>query len=451
MNLLRTSTFQLTVLYAVMLAVSTLAVAAFLYWATIGFLQRQTDATLEVEITGLREQYRQRGLTGLNRAIGDRIRSGNDPDALYLFADRQLRPLAGNMNGWPELVRRADGWYSFMRNVAGREVPARARVLALPEGLVLLVGRNISDLDRLLTLTGTALAWGAGLVIALALAGGGFMSHQALKRVESINDTTRRIITGDLSQRVATRGTQDEFDQLAGNVNRMLDQIEQLMSGIQHVGDSIAHDLRTPLTRLRHSLEEAVSKDDSRDMRAGVQRAIEDADGLLKTFSALLRIARIESGGYALRSQHVPLKPLVEDALELYEALAEQRRISVQVDLGAVPDVLGDRDLIFQAVANLVDNAVKYTPDGGSVRLSLARRADAVLLSIADTGGGIPEEEFDKVTRRFYRVDASRSEPGSGLGLSLVQAVADQHKAHLSFSNESPGLRVELTFTRLAP
>ena len=257
MKLLRTTTFQLTVLYALMLAVSTAVVAAFLYWGTIGFLYRQTDATIEVEITGLSEQYRLQGLNGLSRVIGERIRRGDDPQALYLFADRQLRPLAGNISQWPKLVSRADGWYSFTNMVCGNPVPARARVLALQEGLVLLVGRDISDLERLLRLVGTTLGWGAGLVIVLSLAGGLFMSSRALRRVESINETTRKIITGDMSQRVITRGTQDEFDQLAENLNRMLDQIEHLMGGIRHVGDNIAHDLRTPLTRLRHALEEA--------------------------------------------------------------------------------------------------------------------------------------------------------------------------------------------------
>ena len=286
MKLLRTSTFQLTILYAVILAVSTIAVAAFLYWATIGFLQRQTDSTIEVEITGLREQYGLRGLNGLSRAIGERIRRGDDPEALYLFADRQLRPLAGNMDEWPDLVNRDDGWYSFTNRIDGRAVPARARVLALPEGLVLLVGRDISDLARLLGLAAAALAWGAGLVTALSLAGGIFMSNRALKRVESINDTTRGIITGDLSQRVETRGSGDEFDQLAINLNRMLDQIGKLMGGVQHVGDSIAHDLRTPLTRLRHSLEETAASKDLNSMREQVQSAIDDADRLLATFSS---------------------------------------------------------------------------------------------------------------------------------------------------------------------
>jgi len=446
MNVYRTSTFQLTVLYAVMLAVSTVAIAVFLYWSTIGFLQRQTDSTIEVEITGLREQYGLRGLNGLNRAIAERIRSGNDPEALYLFADRQLRPLAGNMRAWPELGGRDDGWYSFVNNTDGRAVPARARVLALPEGLVLLVGRDISDLDHLLTLGGTGLAWGAGLVIVLSLIGGLFMSSQVLKRVENINETTRKIVTGDFSQRVETRGTQDEFDQLADNLNRMLDQIEQLMGGIRHVGDSIAHDLRTPLTRLRHSLEEASAGIDRDSMRQQIASAIEDADRLLSTFSALLRIARIESGGYKIQSETVSINKLVEDAIELYEVVADKQNIDVALDLASVADIHGDRDLIFQLVANLIDNALKYTPSGGKLTVSAINQGPTVLLSIRDTGCGIPEADIDKVTRRFYRVDGSRKEPGSGLGLSLVQAVADLHGAILTFTNERPGMRVDIAF-----
>ena len=446
MKLLRTSTFQLTILYAVILAVSTIAVAAFLYWATIGFLQRQTDSTIEVEITGLREQYGLRGLNGLSRAIGERIRRGDDPEALYLFADRQLRPLAGNMDEWPDLVNRDDGWYSFTNRIDGRAVPARARVLALPEGLVLLVGRDISDLARLLGLAAAALAWGAGLVTALSLAGGIFMSNRALKRVESINDTTRGIITGDLSQRVETRGSGDEFDQLAINLNRMLDQIEKLMGGVQHVGDSIAHDLRTPLTRLRHSLEETAASKDLNSMREQVQSAIDDADRLLATFSALLRIARIESGSYAIRREAVSLPRLVADALEMYEVIADEKKLDVRRQVDAVPDIVGDRDLIFQLITNLIDNALKYTPSGGELRVGVSASKSGVVLTVTDSGCGIAEAELENVTRRFYRVDNSRAHPGSGLGLSLVQAVTDLHSADLDFTNLDEGLRVDVTF-----
>jgi signal transduction histidine kinase len=448
MNLFRTSTFQLTVLYALMLAFSTLIVGAFLYWSTIGFLQRQTDSTIEVEITGLREQYRLLGLNGLSRVIGERIRRGDDPDAIYLFADRQLRPLAGNLQEWPDLVSRADGWYSFTNQIDGNTVPARARVLALPEGLVLLVGRDISDLDALLRLVATALGWGTGLMIALSLAGGAIMSSKALGRVENINETTRSIISGDMSERVVTRGTGDEFDQLAGNLNRMLDQIEDLMGGIRHAGDSIAHDLRTPLTRIRYLLEEAATGDDPDQMRQRVQTAIEDVDQLLATFSALLRIARIESGGHADRKETVSLARLIRDAIELYQVVADQQRIKITSDLPGETEIIGDRDLIFQLITNLIDNALKYTPDGGNVHLAVHQHNSSNVLSVSDSGCGIPAEQQEFVTQRFYRVDKSRRHMGSGLGLSLVQAVADYHGASLCFANNAPGLRVEVAFPK---
>ena len=446
MNLFRTTTFQLTILYALVLALSSIAVAAFLYWSTIGFLNRQTDSTIDVEITGLREQYRLVGLQGLSRVIGERIRNADDPQAVYLFADKSLRPLAGNIPAWPDLVNRADGWYSFSHTIDDKQVRARARVLALPEGLFLLVGRNISDLDKLLRLVGTALGWGVGLVIALSLVGGIFMSNRVLKRIENINQTTRRIITGDMTQRVLTRGTGDEFDRLADILNRMLDQIEHLMGGIQHVGDNIAHDLRTPLTRLRHSLEEALISGDADQTRQGLQVAIDNADQLLATFSALLRIARIESGGYVMRKEPVSLNRLVSDAIELYEVLAEERRIQVTSDLHESSDIDGDRDLIFQLITNLIDNALKYTPRGGEVHVATTTSDGSTLLTISDSGCGIAENEREKVTQRFYRVDTSRNESSSGLGLSLVQAIVNCHDAELSLADNSPGLSVSVEF-----
>lgn len=446
MTLLRTTTFQLTILYALMLAVSSIAVTAFLYWSTIGFLNRQTDSTIEVEITGLREQYRLLGLNGLSRVIGERIRRADDPQALYLFANQQLRPLAGNLQAWPELMNRTEGWYSFSHHIDDKQVRARARVLVLPEGLLLLVGREISSLDRLLRLVSTALGWSAGLLIALSILGGVFMSNRVLKRIEGINQTTRRIIGGDLSQRVQTRGTGDEFDRLADILNRMFEQIEHLMDGIKHVGDNIAHDLRTPLTRLRHALEDAAISNDPEQTRNQVQSAIDDADQLLSTFSALLRIARIESGGYVIRKEPVSLNKLVSDAIELYGVIADERSIHVTSSLQESSDVVGDRDLLFQLIANLIDNALKYTPKDGQVHLATSTMNNSVVLTVSDTGRGIPEDEWENVTQRFYRVDEQCDEVSSGLGLSLVWAIVNCHDAVLNFNENSPGLRVDVTF-----
>ena len=274
------------------------------------------------------------------------------------------------------------------------------------------------------------------------------MSSRALGRVEDINKTTRSIVTGDLSQRVVTRGTGDEFDQLAGNLNRMLDQIESLMSSIRHAGDSIAHDLRTPLTRIRYSLEEAASGDDPDQMRQRVQTAIDDVDRLLATFSALLRIAHIESGGHADRKETVSLARLVRDAIELYQVVADQQRIKITSDLAGETEIIGDRDLIFQLITNLIDNALKYTPDGGNVHLAVHQHNSSNVLSVSDSGCGIPAEQQEFVTQRFYRVDKSRRHMGSGLGLSLVQAVADYHGASLCFANNAPGLRVDVAFPK---
>ena len=446
MRLFRTSTFQLTVLYAVMLAISTAAVAMFLYWSTIGFLQRQTDRAIEIEITGLGDTYRIQGLNGLTRVIGDRIRGGADAGAFYLFADGRLRPLAGNLDAWPELVSTEDGWYSFTVQQDKERLNARARVVGLREGLVLLVGRDISDLNRLLGLAGGALLWSAALVIALAMAGGVFLSRRVLRRIEGVNEITRSIVGGDFSQRIESRGTQDEFDQLAGNLNHMLDRIEQLMSDLRHAGDSIAHDLRTPLTRLRHSLESAMQIEDAGELRESVGESIVDVDRLLATFSALLRIARLESGGYRLRREPLILAELVSDALELYDVVAEEKRIAIDTELDADAIVAGDRDLVFQLIANLLDNAIKYTPDDGDIRIKVSRTTVKAQLDVIDNGPGVPEEELDRVTRRFYRVDGSRSQPGSGLGLSLVQAVAAHHDAELVLANANPGLKVSVAF-----
>jgi signal transduction histidine kinase len=253
---------------------------------------------------------------------------------------------------------------------------------------------------------------------------------------------------GDLSQRIPIRGSGDELDQLAGNLNSMIDEIERLMDGIRHVSDNIAHDLRTPLTRLRNRLEQLqIDLEDGSPYQNDVEQGIADADQLLATFAALLRIARIEAGGHIAKFKNVDLATLVHDAAELYEALAEEKqlRFSTQVDASVAVD--GDRDLLFQAITNLLDNAIKYTPAGGEVSLELKHIGKTADIVISDSGAGIPEAERDKVGQRFYRLESSRSTPGSGLGLSLVKAVANLHRAELLFEDNAPGLKATLRLT----
>jgi signal transduction histidine kinase len=249
-------------------------------------------------------------------------------------------------------------------------------------------------------------------------------------------------MAGDLSQRIPTRGTRDEFDQLAGNLNAMLDEIERLMDGIRHVSDNIAHDLRTPLTRLRHRLEQLhADLDENSTLTEQVERSIADADQLLSTFAALLRIARIEAGGHKSDFKSVDLTALVRDAAELYEAVAEEKQLVFTTQIDELINIDGDRDLLFQAVINLLDNAVKYTPKSCKVLLTLKQTGNSISIIVTDTGPGIPANERDKVRQRFYRLEHSRSTPGSGLGLSLVNAVAHLHHAEFLLEDNNPGLK----------
>jgi signal transduction histidine kinase len=290
-----------------------------------------------------------------------------------------------------------------------------------------------------------------GITIALAGLGGFMLSRTTLRRLEDINDTSREIMGGDLTRRVPTRGTSDDFDQLASNLNAMLDEIERLMGGIRHVSDNIAHDLRTPLTRLRHKLE--TLRDGSlceAERQASIEESIQQADQLLATFSALLRIARIEAGGYRLQISEVDLGALIHDAAELYEPSAEEKQVELSVRVDGRPTLQADRDLLFQAVANLIDNALKFTPAGGRIEVSASQAGGRVVLRVADTGPGIPAEDRQVVLERFHRLESSRSTPGSGLGLSLVSAVARMHQAEFELSDNAPGLVARLAFPSAA-
>jgi signal transduction histidine kinase len=451
-KLLHTSTFHLALVYMVLFASSVLLLLGFIYWATAGYMARQTDATIEAEITGLAEQYRRRGLQGLIIVITERMARNPNGASIYLFAASDYTPLAGNLSHWPQGDTQ-DGWLNFYLKenlLEGKSHPARARPFLLRGGLHLLVGRDIYELKEIQELILRALSWGLAMTLCLALVGGLMMSWSMVRRLEVINLTSRQIImTGDLSRRIPTRGTGDDFDQLADNLNAMLDQIEKLMVGVQQISDNIAHDLRTPLTRLRNRLEQMRwQKSDIDQYHTQIEQSITEADQLLLTFNALLRIARIESGTHSNPQALVDLETLVRDATELYEALAEEKQQTITTDLESCPKIQGDRDLLFQALANLLDNAVKYTPEGGIINITLQCDKHQIEIGVADTGAGIPLEAREKVLQRFYRLETSRSTPGNGLGLSLVAAVAGLHHAKIKLENHVPiGLRVILAFS----
>jgi signal transduction histidine kinase len=449
-ELLRSSTFRLALLYMVLFAGSVLLLLGFIYWSTVAFMSEQVDTTIETEIVGLAEQYRQRGLNGLVQTINDRIARNPGSSSIYLFASPAFRPLAGNLTRWPSAAPSDDGWVNFLVDDPASgldDLSARARVFVLQGNFKLLVGRDVREFQDMQGLIERALLWGLALTVALALVVGLMMSRTTLGRLEEINLTSREIMAGDLARRVPTRGSNDDFDQLADNLNAMLDEIGRLMEGIRHVSDNIAHDLRTPLTRLRQRLEGlAATTASSDEHRAMIERSISDADQLLETFSALLRIARIEAGGFRRDFEPVNLATLASDSMEFYDALAEEEGLTLSLDTTADLVVDADRDLVFQAVSNLVDNAIKYAPKGTRIVLGVRAENGEAVLSVADSGPGIPATEHDNVMRRFYRIEGSRSTPGSGLGLSLVKAVASIHGAKLALHDNAPGLRAELRF-----
>jgi signal transduction histidine kinase len=450
-RLLRSSTFRLAVLYMALFGASVAVLLTFIYWSTAGYISLQTDDTIEAEVTGLAERYGVSGLDGLIRSIDERISRKPNGDAVYLLTDDQLTPLIGNLDRWPRVSTDSDGWLNFNleQTTSDGDVThrARGRPFTLRGGYRLLVGRDMHELDATRSLIVRAIAWGLAITVMMALAGGVMLSRRTMRRLEAVNETSRQIMRGDLSRRIPTRSTDDDFDQLAENLNGMLDTIEQLMEDVRRVTDNVAHDLRTPLTRLRNRLEDL--RGDTGAETSKVEAALADADGLLATFNALLRIASIESGRRRAAFESLPLDDVVRDVAELYEPLAEQKGQTLEVSLSDNVRVRGDRDLLFQACANLLDNAIKYTPPGGEIRVYLENDASGPRIRIIDSGPGIPEHSRDQVFKRFFRLEESRHTPGNGLGLSLVEAVVRLHKANIQLGG-APGLNVSLAFPKAA-
>ncbi|KAA6184014.1 HAMP domain-containing protein [Thiohalocapsa marina] len=463
-RILSSFTFRLVLLYVLLLGGSAGILLGFIYWSTAGYMARQTDLTIGAEIQGLAEQYRRRGLSGLSTVIAERVARDPSGAMVYLLADGSYAPLVGNIDTWPGVEPDRDGWIEFrLREAAaselggaGREHRARAKVFRLRGGQRLLVGRDVRELTATRDLIQEALAWGLAITAGLALLGAWFLSGGVLRRIEAVNQVCREIMEGDLSRRVPTDGSGDELDRLALNLNRMLARIEELMSSVRQVSDNIAHDLRTPLSRLHTKLSQLRDAALPGVAAAQVEAAINDAEELLSAFNALLRIARVESGARRAAFGDLDLAPLLSDVAEFYEPLAADKGQQLRVELAGAGTgvgalrVHGDRDLLFQAIANLLDNAIKYTPAGGRIGVRAMREGDRVQVDVSDSGPGIPAELRDKVLQRFFRVDASRSAPGHGLGLSLVQAVAQLHGAELRLDAAGPGLRVSMRLPAVA-
>lgn len=447
LRLYRSAVFRLTLVSFGLFTVALLVLVGAIYWFATDSLTRQIDATIDAEIRGLAEQFDQRGLIGLLRAVQRRSEPDQQFGGLYLLTDANYAPLAGNLSRWPDVRPDADGWITFpLEGTAANTLNyGRARTFELGAWYHLLVGHDLRERTLVADLIRDSLLWGLAATVALSLIGGMLMSRRLVARIDAINRTSREIMAGDLARRVPVGPDGDEFDQLAQNLNAMLDQIERLMAGLRQVSDNIAHDLRTPLARLRSRLEVTLMEPaESAADRAAMEATIAEADGLLKTFNALLSIAQAEAGAVRRHFAPLELKALLADVAELYEPLAEERGQAFEAEFDGPLTVQGDRDLLFQAVANLLDNAIKFAPRQGSVALALRAEGGRAVILVSDSGPGIPAAECDRVTERFYRLESSRSTPGSGLGLSLVAAVATLHGGRLVLEDNAPGLRARI-------
>ena len=441
----RSAGLRFAVLYAALISVSAAALAVFLWWQTAGALDRQTEATIGLDVSDLNAKWLVGGLQLLADTIDERVMQNADNDSVYLLVDPQMNRLAGNLTRWPGELNRRLGWYELLVDRGGVPVVTRIASLALPGGHHMLVGRDIAVRVKLRNLLSHALGWGVGVVLLLAGLGALLVRKLFRRMIANVASTAAAVSRGDLSRRVQLSGRGDEFDQLSEAINDMLDRIARLMEGVRQVSNAIAHDLRTPITRARARLEEASGHAAGpAELRTAIEQATVDLDGIVSVFQALLRIAEIEAGSRRAAFAAIDLTPLLSDMAELYEASAEEK--GLELIFQAPPTLLahGDATLIQQAVANLLDNALKFSPSGTVVTLSGARVADAIEIAVTDHGPGIPEADRGRAAERFYRGESARSTPGSGLGLSLVQAVAQLHGGTFTLADARPGLRAML-------
>lgn len=450
-RLLQSRTFRLALIYLCLFSTAMLALVGFVYWYATDSLSRQIDATIDAEIRGLAEQYHQRGIRGLLAAVERRATGAAARRGLYLLVDRNFTPLAGNISRWPDERPDAEGWVTFRLEFPESEEEAavnfgRARQFDLSGGLHLLVGNDVRERARVQNLVAETLGWGLAVILVLSLAGALLMSRRLLTRIDDINAACREIMGGHLDRRVPASARGDEFDEVAGNLNAMLDRIERLLDATKEVSDNIAHDLRSPLARLRSRLELLLLENPGLDdYREATARTLAEVDQLLKTFAALLAIAEAEAGAAQRRFAPLDLADLVGDVAELYEPLAEAEGLALRPSIAGSARIRGDRDVLFQVLSNLLDNAVKYAPKGTEIGLDLAHDDVEARIVVADRGAGIPPELREKVLERFFRAESSRSTEGSGLGLSLVAAAAKLHGGRIVLEDNAPGLRAVLS------
>ncbi len=443
---------RLALANSALLAASILVISAVFYFGTVGVLYRSIDGKIVSISNRLIATYGSRPVADLIREIDLELTDGIDSDTeIFLVTTPSGKPVVGNLSRWPTanlplgvLVNR-----SVVRD--GRPSSARLYVRPLPRGGLLFIGRDLSEQRSIRDLVLHALQAAGVLSAFLVVLGTWFFRHQIERRIGGIRRTAHQIEAGNLDRRISISGD-DEFARLGVDINRMLDRIEQLMSGVRHVSNAIAHDLRTPLSRVRAGLDEALTRDMTLPHVAGAARmAIEGIDDLIVLLNKLLQIAEAESGMRTESFEPLDLNGIARDMVELYDAAAEDAGVRLAVSSRQPVWASGDHDLLASAVASLIDNAIKYAGRGASVELAARSEGDGVSIVVRDDGPGVPPVELPRLTERFYRMDRARSQPGNGLGLAIVSAIAVLHGGALRLENAEPGLRASILLRAATP
>jgi signal transduction histidine kinase len=443
---IRSAGVRFAVVYATIFGLSAFALAFSLWYATAGLLERQVQVAIRNDATALADHFSVGGLPSLVDAINGRLAENLDGDAIYLLIDPLGNRITGNLDQWPNGLDQVDAWYELPVMRKGVHSVALLRAYALDDGDQLLVGRDVRSRTELRELLRDGLIWAMAIMVALGLLGAIVIRSMFRRMIQDISTTTRAISRGDLSRRVNISGNGDEFDELADNINDMLDRITRLMDGVREVSNSIAHDLRTPITRARARLEDAALRAGSEEeLRLAIERATIDLDAIIAVFQALLRIAEIEAGARRSAFAEIDLVPLLNDIDELYRDVAEERGLWLETSIAGPLPLWGDRELIQQAITNLLDNALKFSASGTTITFSAKLVETMIVITVADRGPGIADADRDRATDRFFRAESARNTAGSGLGLALVAAVAQVHNGNLRLLDNHPGLRAIIT------
>ncbi len=449
LKLFRTSTFRLATLYLIFFIISIAAVLAYIYYNTVVLLERQNEVTITTDIRNLSDIYHTEKLNGVVGSITRRSTQSND--MLYMLAAPDGSQLAGNLHSLPINQLADNSWVEFTIKADDGNATvghnARGYNIQLPDNFQLVVARDIEDLRQFRELISRALYWGLGLSAVLGIGSGLVMSRNFLRRVNAITQTSEMIMKGNLTGRMPITGSGDELDRLSLSLNQMLAQIEKLMRGMTEVSSNVAHDLKTPLTRMRARIEDALRNDTKKAQTEALKQTIADCDGLLSTFNALLSITKLETGQQSANLKLLDANAILEDVVDLYGPLVEENNGTLTLNSMPGLHVKARRELLAQALNNLIDNALKYGEENsGAARIVVSgQRIDKyVVLTVADCGTGIPEPDRQRVIERFVRLDESRSKPGNGLGLSLVASVAHVLGGRLILKDNNPGLRAEL-------